>query len=254
MAASPYTITVDDDPMIATMIQRFVGMPTASFASGRALRRKLARLEEPVGVFVDIHLADGEHGLDLIPDIRAAWPLSPVIVVTGSDVEQEIARALAAGAHDFVRKPLAKAEVSARLHVRRAELLARVARDVLVVGDLRFDRGKRQLQRVGAGTGVVRHLSATEALLLECLVATPGAVVDKLELRAKVWSRVAVSENAVRKKIFGVRAALRDVSRRVTLETCYGQGIRLVIAGPGRPDADEAEGDEGETHDRRDAS
>jgi DNA-binding response OmpR family regulator len=229
MSGSPYTVTVDDDPLIAAMIQRYVGVPTEAFTTGRALLRRLPKLEAPIGVFLDIHLDRGERGLDLIPDLRAAWPEAPVIVVTGSLLEQEIADALAAGAHDFVRKPLAKAEVVARLRVRRAELLARIARDVLVIGDVRFDRGKRLLESLDQPSAAPRHLSATEAQLLECLIATPGALVDKLELRARVWPRIAVSENAVRKKIFGVRAALRDVSRTVTLETSYGRGVRLVV-------------------------
>ncbi len=229
MKTDSYTVTLDDDPIVSAIVERFVGLPTLAFSSGQALLKRAPSLAHPFGIFVDIHLGISESGLDLVPALRELWPQSPVIVVTASRVEETIAKALAAGAHDFVRKPLSRAEVNARLRVRRAELLARAARDELIVGDLRFDRVKRQIERVGQQCGVVRYLSTTAASLLLCLASAPGSVVSKDELRAKIWGRISVSENAVRKKIFEVRVALRDVSEAVAIETVYGGGVRLTI-------------------------
>jgi DNA-binding NtrC family response regulator len=56
-------------------------------------------------VLLDLGLPDIE-GLELLRSIRARWPQSPVIVVTGSDDAQTAVKALKLGAADYLVKPV----------------------------------------------------------------------------------------------------------------------------------------------------
>jgi len=102
-------------------------------------------------------------------------------------------------------------------------------RDLLAIGRVQFNTKQRTLTCSGA----TRHLSATESLLLETLVHAKGMVVQKEELKLKVWGNMKVSDNALVRKIFEVRSALRDITDSVTLNSVYGVGVNLVVGADG---------------------
>jgi len=65
-------------------------------------------------VFLDIHLPDA-NGLDLMQEIRRISPGTKVVIISSDGSENNIRRALAAGALRFIEKPFENAEVMAVL-------------------------------------------------------------------------------------------------------------------------------------------
>lgn len=61
-------------------------------------------------VFLDIHLPDA-NGLDLMPEIRRISPDTKVVILSSDGSEDNIRRALAAGAMRFMEKPYDNSEV-----------------------------------------------------------------------------------------------------------------------------------------------
>ena len=138
-AHSQYLIVIDDDPMIARVIEKALTRQVRSFTSGAAFAAA-AGLSEPMGVIIDINLGVGDSGLDLIPSVRSRWPYVPVLVITSDAASETVGPALASGANDFVRKPIEAQELRARLQARSIEMEQRAARGALTFGELKLGR------------------------------------------------------------------------------------------------------------------
>ena len=179
----------------------------------------------PVAVFVDIHLSKNECGLDIIPELKRTWPSAPIIVMTSDDKESLIAQALAAGAHDFIVKPLRPVEVVARMNARREELESRNNVKLLEYGDLRLD-----LQhKIISGPKGQSFQSPRELEILAHLMRANGSVIAKDSLKRHAWGKVSVSDNALDRKLFEIRKSVRSVSDLVEIKSIYGKGILMRL-------------------------
>jgi len=221
---SQYTITLDDDPMISRMIEVAMGLKSLSFSSGATFLTRAQRYQ-PLAIFVDIHLGTGDSGLDLIPQIRTRWPYCPVLVVTSDPSDEAVGQALAAGANDFIRKPIIAKELIARFQARTIEMAERQGRSVVTIGDVTIDVPLNLI----SGISVRRHLSTADIRLFVALVEARGTVISKEDLKRKIWGDLKVSDNAMDKKIYEVRQALSDVSKAVKIKSEYGQGIKILV-------------------------
>ncbi|MCX6127551.1 MAG: response regulator transcription factor [Proteobacteria bacterium] len=219
----PYIVTLDDDPVMARIIEETLGLKNFSFTSSQELVASAPELS-PVGAFIDIHLK-GECGLDIIPKLRGLWPTTAIIVISGDESEQTISQALASGADDFVRKPISPAEVAARLRVRIEDLNDKNRMNLLKFGDLKVDLK----HKIVSGSKGQLILSAREIDLLAELIRAHGTVVPKDVLKRELWGSLAVSDNALDRKIFEVRRALRELSDNVELHSIYGTGMVMRI-------------------------
>jgi two-component system KDP operon response regulator KdpE len=108
----------------------------------------------------------------------------PIIVLGRAHNPLACARALDAGASDWIARPFSSEELLARV---RATLRARRAnepqRGEEPIGALSFDAGGRSVRRDGKPV----PLSRTELKLLRVLAARPGAVLSHEELLERVW-------------------------------------------------------------------
>lgn len=218
-----YTITLDDDPTVRLLIEQATGMSSLPFSTVETLLARADRYA-PVALFVDIHLGVDGCGLEAIPTLRMKWQC-PIIVITSDDASDMIGQALAAGAHDFVRKPINDRELVARLLARIAEQSERLQLSVLTVGDISYSSKHRRLEKADQ----VYYLAPYEASVFEALVAANGMLLTKDELRRKVWGHIKVSDSALDKKVFTLRAALRELRSNVFVESEYGKGLYLVV-------------------------
>ena len=197
-SATPYTVTIDDDPTVSKIIEAALGTPTVSFSSTRDVLEQ--NTLNPQAIFVDIHL-DQENGLAALPKFREMFRYCPIIVITGDSNDKALAEALTLGADDFIMKPLRPREVVARLQARLADQALKQASQSLVFGDVQLDRGHRVLR----GPKGERFLSPTEMNLLVALMRS--AALDR--------------------KVFEVRRALLDGGSRCSIGTAYGVGFFL---------------------------
>ena len=226
---SEYTITLDDDLMIHRLIQKSLGMKSLPFNSAEKLL-EASDSYQPVAAFIDIHLEEDENGLHIIPMLKAKWPFCPILVITSDPSDEAVSEALACGADDFVRKPIRPKELAARLQTRLIDQAQKEAKSVIHVGDVTLDRTHRILK----GPGGERYLSSTEVNLFMSLLQAKGTIVPRSTLKLRCWGQIAVSDNALDRKIYEVRRALKETGSQINVGTAYGVGFALETADTAR--------------------
>jgi two-component system OmpR family response regulator len=122
-------------------------------------------------------------GLSLIMRLREAGVRTPVLMISAlSDVDERI-RGLRAGGDDYLTKPFAPDEMTARIDVllRRDRLLSSTM--VLHVADLELDLLARDARR----GGIAVELLPLEFKLLEYLMRNSGQVLTRTMIFQAVW-------------------------------------------------------------------
>ena len=109
-------LLIEDDPKIARVIQRGLGLKNIEVI---VAEDGLAGRDAWVAGGFDLILLDvmlpGVDGISLCAERRAAGDTTPVILLTarGEDAARE--RGMAAGASDYITKPFAYADLAARV-------------------------------------------------------------------------------------------------------------------------------------------
>jgi DNA-binding response OmpR family regulator len=153
-------------------------------------------------VVLDLMLP-GRSGFQVLRDIRARKAALPILILTARDSLEERVAGLDSGADDYMVKPFALAELSARL---RAVLRRGTPREnTLRVADLEVDTVRRTVRRAGRAV----ELKPKEYALLEYLVRNSDRPLTKSLIIEHVWNIhfdsvsnvVEVHINALRNKI-----------------------------------------------------
>jgi DNA-binding response OmpR family regulator len=117
---SGLTALVVEDARAIAMLLRFIlereGFRVEHAADGREAQRLIASMSPPAVVLLDIMLPYAD-GFELIASIRAqpGWETLPILMLSSKGSEGDIARALDAGADDYMVKPFQPDELKARL-------------------------------------------------------------------------------------------------------------------------------------------
>ncbi|MCK6544385.1 response regulator transcription factor [Myxococcota bacterium] len=111
-------LVVDDDAIVRDRLVRLLGEEIAGVRCGHAADAESALeaiTREPWDlVLLDVHLPD-RTGLQLLPDLRAARPTLPVLMVSGMADEAYALAARRAGANGFVDKTRAVDELAPKV-------------------------------------------------------------------------------------------------------------------------------------------
>ena len=142
----------------------------------------------------------GTDGIELmrqVPELAER----PVIFISGYGRDETIARALEAGADDYIVKPFSPTELTARI---RAALRRRADPDTFVLGDLAIDHEQRRVTLAGRPV----TLTATEYEVLRLLALNAGRVTTYEVLLHQVWrGRDTAGPKIVRAFVGGRRPA-----------------------------------------------
>jgi CheY-like chemotaxis protein len=107
MKAQRKILIVDDDPVVGSSFKRVLSgkgyLVVAAGNGAEALER--IRSEHFDMVYTDLRMP-GMDGFAVTESVRATQPWLPVVIVTGYGTDDNEVRARAAGASDFLRKPL----------------------------------------------------------------------------------------------------------------------------------------------------
>jgi two-component system, OmpR family, response regulator len=122
-------------------------------------------------------------GLSLIMRLREAGVRTPVLMISALSDGDERIRGLRAGGDDYLTKPFAPDEMTARIDVllRRDRLLSSTM--VLHVADLELDLLARDARR----GGIAVELLPLEFKLLEYLMRNSGQVLTRTMIFQAVW-------------------------------------------------------------------
>jgi two-component system KDP operon response regulator KdpE len=175
-------------------------------------------------ILLDLGLPDVE-GATLLKMLRGVSQV-PVVVITAQDDEQQIIRALDAGADDYVVKPFSADHLDARVRavLRRATAAEPVG--PVVVGGLTVDPRTRDAVLDGRPL----DLSRKEFDLLHQLARKAGQVVTKRDLLAEVWHLpYGGAEKTVDVHLSWLRRKLGESAQEPRyLHSVRGVGIKLV--------------------------
>ncbi len=187
MAPRPlHVLVVDDEPALRKVFR------TSLTASGFAIEEARSG-EEAVDILpqhpFDLVLLDinmpGIGGVEACREIRALAPKVGILMVTVRDAENDMVRALEAGADDYVTKPVRFRELVARMRavIRRLEADSAIQPTVIRVADLEMDLERHSLRKAG---GLI-HLTPTEFDLLALLMRNQGAPLTHAKLLRAIW-------------------------------------------------------------------
>lgn len=169
-------LVVEDDNKIASFIVK--GLKQAGFAVDRSADGEEALVLAETTAFdaaiVDLMLPKLD-GLSLIQRIRGKKIRTPIIILSAKASVDDRVKGLEAGGDDYLTKPFAFSELSARVQalIRRSSQATEPSR--LTAGDLTLDLFTREVTRGGEKV----ELQAREFALLEYLMRHVGRPVTK---------------------------------------------------------------------------
>lgn len=177
-------LTVEDDERIRTAVRLALedeGWTVDEAEHGEEALAKFTANPSDV-VLIDIMLPDID-GFEVCRAIRRSSDV-PIVMVTARDDTHDVVAGLEAGADDYLTKPFAPTELSARIRalLRRARA-ADPTSPHMRFGDLEVIPDEGVVRRAGQDV----HLTKTEFKLLVELASTPGKVFSRETLLDKVW-------------------------------------------------------------------
>ena len=221
-------LVVEDDRKVAGFIQGGLqqeghAVDVLNEGSGAAEQASMVGYD---AVVLDVMLP-GRSGFQVLRDLRARKADIPVVILSAKDSTDDRVIGLDSGADDYMVKPFALAELSARLRA----LLRRGAphESTLHVADLEMDTVRRSVRRAGRAI----DLKPKEYSLLEFLMRHSDRPVTRALIIEHVWdihfdsisNVVEVHINSLRNKIDrGVVPAL--------IHTVRGVGYMLTASTP----------------------
>jgi len=217
-------LVVEDDRKVAAFIQDGLEQEGAAvdiLHDGREAAAQAAVIDYDA-VVLDLMLP-GRSGFQVLRDIRLRKPSLPVLMLTARDSVEDRVTGLDAGADDYMIKPFALAELSARLRA----LLRRGAprENVLRVADLEVDTVRRTVHRAGRRI----DLRPKEYSLLEYLMRNVARPVTRSMIVEHVWDIHFDSvSNVVEVHVNSLRAKVDRGFDTPLIHTVRGVGYMLA--------------------------
>src|ERR1043165_3460201 len=177
-------LAVEDDERIRTAVKLALEDEGWTVAEAGTGEDALAQFQqEPADVVLIDIMLPGIDGFEVCRSIRRASDV-PIIMVTARADTHDVVAGLEAGADDYLTKPFAPKELSARIRalLRRARTTDPAIAH-LTFGDLEIIPEEGVVLRAGAEV----HLTKTEFRLLVELASSPGRVFSREVLLERVW-------------------------------------------------------------------
>lgn len=223
--SQPEVLVVDDEPGVRGMIADYLaaaGFSVRMAADGGALEAAL-RLRPADVILLDINMP-GEDGVAVARRLRARGVRAGIVMVTAQDADGMRSAALTAAADDYITKPFALSELTARIRaVLRRMPGARPAPRLVPFGPVRIDPDARRLI---APDGTGTDLSEVDFALLDAFVRHPRQILTRDRLCEMTQGRpLTPGERAIDIRIARLRKRIEpDPARPVTLCSIRGEG------------------------------
>ena len=225
---TPFILVVEDEDALSTLLQYNLdkeGYDVVVAADGEeALTMVSERL--PDIIILDWMLPK-ISGIEVCRRLRQRSESRnvPIIMLTARGEESDRIRGLDTGADDYIVKPFAMSELSARIRAVLRRIRPGLAEDRVHIGDLTIDRVAHRMKRAGKEI----HLGPTEFRLLDYLMQHTGRVFSREQLLDAVWgSDVYVEARTVDVHVGRLRKALNKEETMVDpIRTVRSAGYSL---------------------------
>ncbi len=216
-------LIVEDEKKVASFIKK--GLQQEGYAADTVYDG--ADAVQNVALFAyDLIILDlmlpTKSGLDVLRELRSKKPKLPVLVLTAKGAVVDKVTALDAGADDYLIKPFAFAELSARIRALLRRGIQENSR--LRLADLEMDTSLRQVHRAGQPI----DLKLKEYALLEFLLRNVHRPVTRTMIVEHVWDIHFDSvSNVVDVHINSLRNKIDKGFQRPLIHTVRGVGYML---------------------------
>jgi len=222
--SEPLVLVVDDEATVRQALERALrleGFAVSTAADGHEALAAVA--QRPPSVIVLDVMMPGLDGVSVVRRLRGEGIDVPVCMLSARDEVEDRVAGLQAGADDYLVKPFAIAELTARLEA----LLRRGGGDGAgphVAGDVVVDPRRHVATRAGRELGLTRR----EFDLLDVFVRHPGQVLSRDQLLTLVWGYTTdVETNVVDVFVGYLRRKLEAGGEPRILHTVRGVGWAL---------------------------
>lgn len=166
----------------------------------------------------------GMDGLSVVKALRAADVHTPLLILSALGQLDERVRGLRAGGDDYLAKPFAFSELSARLAAMLRRPVARQETTSMSCGDLEMDLAQRRVVRAGRRLDLLPR----EFKLLEHLLRHKDRVVTRTMMLEELWDyRFDPHTSLIDTHISRLRKKIDDGFDTPLLHTVRGSGYRL---------------------------
>lgn len=231
MVGNRLVLVIDDDEVLRSLLieqlkenSGIVACEAISLEEARSLFYAEGNFFD--AVLLDVTLPDGD-GRDFCIELRKNGHAMPIIMLTGSDEEDDIVSGLDAGANDYVVKPFRIGELLARL---RAQLrIFDNSEDVVfTIGPYIF-RPSAKLMIDNARKRRV-HLTEKETSILKFLYRSGRKPVGRHILLNEVWGHNSnVMTHTLETHIYRLRQKIEPDPAHVSLLVTEGGGYCLRL-------------------------
>jgi two-component system, OmpR family, KDP operon response regulator KdpE len=184
-------LVVDDEPQIHRFLKPSLAAAGYEVSSALTASEALNKFRQTGAdlIVLDLGLPDCD-GKDVIRKIRET-SLTPIVVLSARDQEEEKVQALDLGADDYVNKPFGIGELMARIRTAlRRNIAAAGETAVYESGDLVVDTLAHRVMLKGAPV----KLTPKEFDLLQLLVRHAGRVLTHRQILSAVWGPAHVDD------------------------------------------------------------
>ena len=171
------------------------------------------------GIILDVMMPK-INGFEVLRTMRNNKILTPVLMLTAKDSDEDIITGLDTGANDYLTKPFSFDVLCARI---RAMLRVKenITSAILEIADLSVDTITRQVKR---GDNII-ELSSKEFAILEYLMRNKGIVVSKEKIEENIWNyEYEGSSDVIKVYIHHLRKKIDDNFEKKLLHTIKNVG------------------------------
>ncbi len=219
-------LIVDDDPEMGELIERGLqaeGYETVLVADGVAALVAIREQQFALAA-IDV-MMPGMSGFEVCRHIRNAGLTMPVLLLTARQAVEDRVYGLDAGADDYLTKPFAFVELSARVRA----LLRRDTqpeRRTFTIGPLTLDGVALSVRSSGGG---VIPMSPREFSLLTLFGREPGTLISRTRILDEIWGTTEnIDPNIVDQYVSYLRRKLEPYDT-LHIVTKRGAGYLLEV-------------------------
>lgn len=224
--SSARILVADDDKSVRESLVRALTLEGYSVvaANDGAKALDLVKSERPDVLVLDL-MMPAVDGLTVCRVLRAEKNRVPVLMLTARTETSDRVAGLDAGADDYLPKPFASKELSARIRALLRRTTPQASDSRLMVGPLVIDRDTRSVVRDGRRI----DLTKTEFNLLELLAEQADIVISRDYIYDHVWGyNFETNSKSLDVYIGYLRRKINGPGEEDLIRTVRGYGYSLV--------------------------
>lgn len=219
-------LVVEDDPTVLSAVVRVLELDGHRVTTANDGRSGLETIlqDTPDVVVMDVMMPHMD-GIEVCREVRRSGNRVPILLLTARVEVSDRVAGLDAGADDYLPKPFASKELSARIRALLRRTAPQQNESKLVVGPLIIDRDTRSVLREGRRI----ELTKTEFNLLELLAEQSDIVISRDFIYEHVWGyNFETASKSLDVYVGYLRRKINAPGEQDLIRTVRGIGYSLV--------------------------